>query len=71
MPFGWRCGPATDANAVVLTTTDTGPLQVTIQLHDAPPPPEIGAMVARYLGNADADLPSFVRMGPTGNAGAG
>ena len=28
-------------------------------------------MVAKYLGNADADLPSFVRMGPTGNAGAG
>ncbi len=35
------------------------------------PHPEIGAMVARYLGNPDADLPSFVRMGPTGNAGAG
>ena len=28
-------------------------------------------MVAKYLGNPDADLPSFVRMGPTGNAGAG
>ena len=25
MPFGRRCGAATDANAVVLTTTDTGP----------------------------------------------
>src|SRR6516164_3528340 len=35
------------------------------------PHPEIGAVVARYLGRADADLPSFVRMGPTGNAGAG
>jgi hypothetical protein len=35
------------------------------------PHPEIGAMVAKYLGNPDADLPSFVRMGPTGNAGAG
>ncbi|MFG2951924.1 hypothetical protein [Streptomyces adustus] len=42
MPFGWRCGPATDANAVVLTTTDTGPLQMTIQVHDAPPAPEVG-----------------------------
>ncbi|MGW2964408.1 hypothetical protein ACWDGI_38925 [Streptomyces sp. NPDC001220] len=42
MPFGWRCGPATDANAVVLTTTDTGPLQITIQIHDAPPAPETG-----------------------------
>ncbi|MFE4970389.1 hypothetical protein [Streptomyces sp. NPDC056660] len=42
MPFGWRCGPATDANAVVLTTTDTGPLRMTIQVHDAPPAPETG-----------------------------
>jgi hypothetical protein len=35
------------------------------------PHPELGAVVAKYLGNPDADLPSFVRMGPTGNAGAG
>jgi len=35
------------------------------------PHPEIGAMIARYLGNADADLPTFVRMGPCGNAGSG
>jgi hypothetical protein len=35
------------------------------------PHPEIGAMVARFLGPADADLPSFVRMGPAGNGGAG
>ncbi|MFI6639089.1 hypothetical protein [Streptomyces sp. NPDC050504] len=40
MPFGWRCGPADDANAVVLTTTDTGPLNLTVQIHDGPPPPE-------------------------------
>lgn len=40
MPFGWRCGPADEANAVVLTTTDTGPLQLTVQIHDGPPPPE-------------------------------
>src|SRR5262249_32278124 len=33
--------------------------------------PELGAMVAKYCGNADADLPSFIRMGPVGNAGAG
>lgn len=32
---------------------------------------EIGAMIARYVGNPDADLPNFVRMGPTGNGGAG
>jgi hypothetical protein len=35
------------------------------------PHPELGAMVAKYLGRPDADLPSFVRLGPTGNAGAG
>src|SRR5215218_9340562 len=35
------------------------------------PHPEIGAMVARFLGKPDADLPSFVRMGSTGNGGAG
>ena len=35
------------------------------------PHAELGAMVAKYLGQADADLPSFVRMGPTGNAGSG
>jgi hypothetical protein len=28
-------------------------------------------MIAKYLGNPDADLPSFVRMGSVGNAGAG
>jgi hypothetical protein len=35
------------------------------------PHPEIGAVVAKYLGSPDADLPSFVRMGSTGNAGSG
>jgi hypothetical protein len=35
------------------------------------PHPEMGAMVAKYLGQKDADLPSFVRMGPCGNAGSG
>jgi len=35
------------------------------------PHPELGAMIAKYLGQADADLPSFVRMGPTGNTGSG
>lgn len=35
------------------------------------PHPELGAMVARYCGNPDADLPNFIRMGSTGNAGSG
>ncbi|MFB8183548.1 hypothetical protein ACFC8N_47920 [Streptomyces sp. NPDC055966] len=42
MPFGWRCGPATEYLAVVLPTTDTGPLQMTVQVHDASPGPETG-----------------------------
>ncbi|GAA1042338.1 hypothetical protein GCM10009566_43650 [Streptomyces murinus] len=42
MPFGWRCGSATPANAVVLPTTDTGTLQMTVQLHDSPPDTEPG-----------------------------
>jgi Protein of unknown function (DUF1501)/TAT (twin-arginine translocation) pathway signal sequence len=33
--------------------------------------PELGAMIAKYAGPADSDLPSFVRMGPCGNAGSG
>jgi hypothetical protein len=35
------------------------------------PHPEIGAMIAKYLGNPASDLPSFVRTGSTGNAGSG
>jgi hypothetical protein len=35
------------------------------------PHPEMGAMIAKYAGKADLDLPSFVRMGPCGNAGSG
>ncbi len=41
------------------------------KMSERTPHPEIGAMIAKYLGNPDADLPSFVRMGPAGNAGAG
>jgi hypothetical protein len=41
------------------------------KMSERTPHPEIGAVIAKYCGNDDADLPSFVRMGPTGNAGAG
>src|SRR4051794_23397554 len=41
------------------------------KMNERVPHAELGAMIARYNGNPDADLPSFVRMGPTGNAGAG
>ncbi|MER6456516.1 hypothetical protein ABT270_28515 [Streptomyces sp900105245] len=43
MPYGWRCGPAGRSSAVVLPTTDTGPLQLTIQIHDTQPAPEAGS----------------------------
>jgi hypothetical protein len=33
--------------------------------------PELGAMCAKYLGDPNSDLPNFIRMGSTGNAGAG
>ncbi|MER6548343.1 hypothetical protein [Streptomyces sp. NPDC001250] len=42
MPFGWRCGPASEAIAIVLPITDTGPLQMTVQVHDSLPDPEAG-----------------------------
>src|SRR5438445_92350 len=41
------------------------------KMSERTPHPEIGAMVAKYLGPDNSDLPSFVRMGPVGNAGAG
>jgi hypothetical protein len=41
------------------------------KMSERTPHPEIGAMIAKYTGNPDADLPGFVRMGPTGNAGSG
>ena len=41
------------------------------KISERTPHPEIGAVIAKYLGREDADLPSFVRMGPTGNAGSG
>ncbi len=41
------------------------------RMQERVPHPEIGAMIAKYAGDPDSDLPSFVRMGPTGNAGAG
>ena len=60
MPFGWRCGPATDEGAVVLTTTDTGPLHLAIQIHDAPPAPETsGDWEATEEMSLRADVPAL------------
>ena len=41
------------------------------KMSERTPHAEIGAVIAKYCGNLDADLPSFVRMGPCGNAGPG
>jgi hypothetical protein len=41
------------------------------KMSERTPHPELGAVIAKYNGNPDADLPSFVRMGSTGNAGSG
>jgi hypothetical protein len=41
------------------------------KMSERTPHPEIGAVIAKFNGNPDADLPSFVRMGPCGNAGSG
>ncbi len=41
------------------------------KMNERTPHPEIGAVIAKYNGNPDSDLPSFVRMGSTGNGGAG
>jgi len=41
------------------------------KMSERTPHPELGAVIARFNGNPDADLPSFVRMGSTGNGGAG
>src|SRR5262245_4039270 len=35
------------------------------------PHPEIGAMIAKFLGRADSDLPTYVKMGSTGGGGSG
>ncbi|AOR29770.1 hypothetical protein BFF78_00490 [Streptomyces fodineus] len=60
MPFGWRCGPLTAATAVVLPTTDTGPLQMTVQVHDTPPGPETdGGWEPAEEMSLRADAPAF------------
>src|SRR4051812_3182650 len=41
------------------------------KMNERTPHPEIGAVIAKFNGDPGADLPTFVRMGSTGNAGAG
>ncbi len=41
------------------------------KMSERTPHPEIGSVIAKFNGNPDSDLPSFVRMGSTGNGGAG
>ena len=41
------------------------------KMSERTPHPELGAVIAKFNGNPDSDLPSFVRMGSTGNGGSG
>jgi hypothetical protein len=41
------------------------------KMSERTPHPEIGSVIAKFNGNPDSDLPSFVRMGSTGNGGSG
>jgi hypothetical protein len=41
------------------------------KMNERMPHPEIGAVIAKFNGDAGSDLPTFVRMGPCGNAGSG
>ncbi|MFF3918355.1 hypothetical protein ACFYZB_33625 [Streptomyces sp. NPDC001852] len=40
--YGWRCGPIGSDTAHIPTDMDTGTITITVQTHDAPPPPETG-----------------------------
>jgi len=41
------------------------------KMSERTPHPELGAVIAKYNGDLGSDLPTFVRMGSCGNAGAG
>lgn len=41
------------------------------KMSERTPHPELGAVIAKFNGNPDSDLPNFVRMGSTGNGGSG
>lgn len=41
------------------------------KMQERTPHPELGAVIAKYNGDEHSDLPTFVRMGPCGNGGAG
>jgi len=74
-----RMAKAADKLAVVRSMKTQSPdhpdgiyhMHTCYKMSERTPHPEIGAVIAKYNGNPDADLPSFVRMGSTGNGGAG
>src|SRR5262245_9974529 len=41
------------------------------KMSERSPHPEVGAVIAKFNGDPGSDLPTFVRMGPCGNGGAG
>lgn len=41
------------------------------KMSERSPHPELGSVIAKFNGDPGSDLPTFVRMGPSGNGGAG
>jgi hypothetical protein len=74
-----KMGAAADKLAVIRSMKTQSPdhpdgiyhMHTCYKMAERTPHPEIGAVIAKFNGNPDSDLPSFVRMGSTGNGGAG
>jgi Protein of unknown function (DUF1501)/TAT (twin-arginine translocation) pathway signal sequence len=74
-----KVGAITDKLAVIRSMKTASPdhpdgiyhMHTCYKMNERTPHPELGAVIAKYNGNPDADLPSFVRTGSTGNGGAG
>ncbi len=74
-----KMGAVADKLAVIRSMKTASPdhpdgiyhMHTCYKMNERTPHPEIGAVIAKYNGNPDSDLPSFVRTGSTGNGGAG
>ncbi|HEX4611995.1 MAG TPA: DUF1501 domain-containing protein, partial [Urbifossiella sp.] len=74
-----KVGQAADKLAVIRSMRTQSPdhpdgiyhMHTCYKMSERTPHPEIGAVVARFNGDPASDLPTFVRMGPCGNAGSG
>jgi hypothetical protein len=74
-----KMGQVADKLAVVRSLKTQSPdhpdgiyhMHTCYKMNERTPHPELGAVVAKFNGDPGADLPTFVRMGPCGNAGSG